>query len=59
MWLYCSRWREAPLLEKIIPHFDSYPLSNLKQKDFVNFKESMNLIKLNKHLTAGAEGAAV
>jgi hypothetical protein len=40
------------LLEKIIPHFDSYPLSNLKQKDFVNFKESMNLIKLNKHLTA-------
>ncbi len=39
------------LLEKIIPHFDSYPLSNLKQKDFVNFKESMNLIKLNKHLT--------
>jgi hypothetical protein len=39
------------LLEKIIPHFDSYPLSNLKQKDFVNFKDSMKLIKLNKHLT--------
>ena len=51
MWLYCSRWGSAPLLEKIVPHFDSYHLSNLKQKDFVNFKKSMNLIKLNKHLT--------
>jgi len=41
----------SSLVEKIIPHFDSYPLSNLKQTDFYNFKESMNLIKLNKHLT--------
>jgi hypothetical protein len=41
----------SSLVEKIIPHFESYPVSNLKQKDFVNFKESMNLIKLNKHLT--------
>nr|YP_009690195.1 LAGLIDADG homing endonuclease [Porodaedalea pini]QEG56975.1 LAGLIDADG homing endonuclease [Porodaedalea pini] len=39
------------LLTKIIPHFDSYPMLNLKQKDFLCFKESMALIKLNQHLT--------
>jgi LAGLIDADG endonuclease len=46
------------ILEKIIPHFDSYPLLNLKQKDFNCFKESMTVIKLNQHLTSarGREG---
>jgi len=38
-------------LENIIPHFDNYPLLNLKQKDYVCFKECMALIKLNNHLT--------
>jgi hypothetical protein len=38
------------ILEKIIPHFESYPMLNLKQKDFLCFKESMNVIKLNQHL---------
>jgi hypothetical protein len=39
------------LLEKVIPHFDCYPLLNLKQKDFICFKEALTIIKLNNHLT--------
>ena len=39
------------LLKKIIPHFDSYPLLNLKQADFLCFKEALLLIKEKKHLT--------
>lgn len=39
------------LLDKIISHFDLYPLLNLKQKDFICFKESLLLIKEKKHLT--------
>lgn len=39
------------LLNKIIPHFDLYPLLNLKQKDYICFKESMLMIKLKEHLT--------
>lgn len=39
------------LLEKVIPHFDSYPLLNLKQKDFICFKEALIIIKLKDHLT--------
>lgn len=30
----------SSLLDKIIPHFDLYPLLNLKQKDYICFKES-------------------
>ena len=39
------------LLEKIIPHFDIYPVLNLKQKDFICFKQCMTMIKLKKHLS--------
>lgn len=39
------------LLGKIIKHFELYPLKNLKQKDFVCFKEALLLIKDKKHLT--------
>jgi hypothetical protein len=39
------------ILEKILPHFDAYPLLNLKQEDYLCFKECMTLIKLKQHLT--------
>lgn len=39
------------LLEKILPHFDAYPLLNLKQEDYICFKECMTIIKLKQHLT--------
>ncbi len=35
----------SSLLDKIIPHFDLYPILNLKQKDYICFKESMLLMK--------------
>ena len=38
-------------LYKILPHFDTYPLLNLKQKDYICFKKCMTTIKLKKHLT--------
>jgi hypothetical protein len=39
------------LLGKIIPHFDQYPILNLKQKDYICFKKSMLILKLKEHLT--------
>lgn len=39
------------LLEKVIPHFDTYPLLNLKQQDYLCFKECMTIIKSKRHLT--------
>lgn len=39
------------ILEKILPHFDAYPLLNLKQEDYICFKECMTIIKLKQHLT--------
>ena len=39
------------LLKKIIPHFDLYPLLNLKQKDYICFKKAMLMIKSKDHLT--------
>lgn len=41
----------ASLLEKILPHFDIYPLLNLKQEDYICFKKCMTIIKLKQHLT--------
>lgn len=41
----------ASLFDKIIPHFEKYPLLNLKQEDYICFKECMSIIKLKKHLT--------
>lgn len=40
------------ILEKILPHFDTYPLLNLKQEDYICFKKCMTIIKLKQHLTA-------
>jgi hypothetical protein len=39
------------LLDKIISHFNLYPLLNLKQKDYLCFKEALLLIKEKRHLT--------
>ena len=39
------------LLDKIIRHFELYPLKNLKQEDFFCFKEALLLIESKKHLT--------
>ena len=39
------------LLDKIISHFDLYPLLNLKQEDFLCFRKALLLIKEKKHLT--------
>lgn len=39
------------LFEKILLHFNAYPLLNLKQEDYICFKECMTIIKLKQHLT--------
>lgn len=39
------------LLKEILPHFDSYPVLNLKQEDYKCFKDCMIMLKLKQHLT--------
>ncbi len=39
------------LLEKIVSHFYLYPLVNLKQEDFLCFRQALLLIKERRHLT--------
>jgi hypothetical protein len=39
------------ILTKIIPHFTEYPLQNIKQLDFLEFKEIMLLVYTADHLT--------
>lgn len=39
------------LLSKIIPHFDSYPIFNLKKEDYICFKQALDIIKSKQHLT--------
>ena len=39
------------LISKIIPHFDIYPILNLKYKDYICFKKALNIIKSKQHLT--------
>nr|YP_010390835.1 LAGLIDADG endonuclease [Fusarium brasilicum]UPX01629.1 LAGLIDADG endonuclease [Fusarium brasilicum]UPX01681.1 LAGLIDADG endonuclease [Fusarium brasilicum]UPX01835.1 LAGLIDADG endonuclease [Fusarium cortaderiae] len=39
------------IVEKILPHFDTYPLLNLKQQDYLCFKECVSIIKSKTHLT--------
>jgi len=39
------------LKEKIIPHFDKYPLHTAKKKDFQIFKEIIQLMEKGEHLT--------
>lgn len=41
----------SSLLNNIIPHFDQYPLLNLKQEDFFCFKQAITIIKSKGHLT--------
>jgi hypothetical protein len=42
----------SSLLGKIIPHFDNYPLLNVKQEDYICFKQCMSIIELKQHLTS-------
>ena len=39
------------LLEKVIPHFEKYPLLSAKQQDVMSLKAICLLMKNNKHLT--------
>ena len=39
------------LIEKVIPHFDQYPMLSAKQQDFESFKEVCLLMKKGEHLT--------
>lgn len=41
----------SSLVEKIISHFDLYPVLNLKDQDFLCFRKALFLIKEKKHLT--------
>lgn len=41
------------LNEKIIPHFDKYPLISQKKADFILFKQIINLMNNKEHLTLG------
>lgn len=31
------------ILDKVLPHFDTYPLLNLKQEDYICFKKCMTI----------------
>ena len=39
------------LLDKVVGHFDLYPLHNLKHEDYLCFKQALLLIKEKRHLT--------
>lgn len=41
----------SSLTNKIISHFELYPILNLKKEDYLCFKECMSLITFKKHLT--------
>lgn len=44
--------QDAPnLLNHIIPHFEKYPLHNIKTLDFDDFKTAMDLVRTKQHLT--------
>jgi len=38
-------------LIKILPHFDLYPLQNIKQEDYLDFKKGLSIVKSGLHLT--------
>jgi len=40
------------LTNKIIPHFEKFPLITQKKADFILFKEAIDLITRKEHLTA-------
>jgi hypothetical protein len=39
------------VLIKVLPHFDLYPLQNIKQKDYLDSKEALSIIHSGLHLT--------
>ena len=41
----------SSILDKVLPHFDRYPLLNLKQEDFICFKECLTILKSKEPLT--------
>lgn len=41
----------SSILHKVLPHFDTYPVLNLKQEDYICFKQCMTIIKDKQHLT--------
>ena len=40
------------LITKIIPHFDIYPILNLKYEDFICFNKALDIINSKQHLLA-------
>ena len=44
--------RLSDLLEKVIPHFETYPLLSSKHKDFLLFKEVCMMMKKGRHKTS-------
>lgn len=40
------------IIKNIIPHFDKYPLENIKELDFLDFKTILNMIWNKEHLIA-------
>ena len=46
-------WSKTWTLVKIqvLPHFDLYPLQNIKQRDYLDFKEALSIINSGLHLT--------
>lgn len=40
------------IIKVIIPHFDKYPLITQKQKDFLLFKQIMELVNKDEHLNS-------
>lgn len=41
----------SSILDKVLPHFERYPLLNLKQEDLICFKECMTILINKEHLT--------
>jgi hypothetical protein len=39
------------ILNKVIPHFDKYPLKTKKYADYILFKEAIQLMSRGEHLT--------
>ena len=39
----------SELKEKVIPHFEKYPLKTSKKQDFIIFKQIVELVLQNKH----------
>jgi hypothetical protein len=42
----------SSIINKIIPHFEKYPLENIKELDYLDFKKIMDMIWKKEHLKA-------